>query len=340
MSNQWRITLPIYDPKTLDNSTVGTFSDCPRLGLFRYGMRRGFGGKNWPIQFGLGYHKYREVLEEEIEGSGMLTDTEHETALNAALDGFIEPPADHRHSFLTSTRLIQSCTHARLKVEKERKAGQILVTQSEDSFDLSLPFEICHDCGWGRYLSKDREGQTYCPQCGGEEIHSSSHGGRVDQHITWQGQQLVRDFKTTSRMGPRYWHKYSPNGQLSGYVWSGQQLSGRKFGGAMVEVLYNTKNEGPIIKQQLITRSPGSITQWEASMYWEHRFIRMMFAAKEEMGYLAFPQRTNHCSQYSGCAFQDACQSESGADIEKWLENYTLYSHWDFTDPDKETSKE
>jgi hypothetical protein len=210
-------------------------------------------------------------------------------------------------------RLIRSCEHAYERVLRERKAGQIFVTQSEDSFDLSLPFEI--------------------------DGNQAAHGGRVDQHISWQGQQWVRDFKTTSRMGPRYWDKYSPNHQLSGYVWSGQQLSGRKFGGALVEVLYNTKSEGPIIKQQIITRSPGAIKQWEASMYWEHRFIRQMFAAREEMGFLAFPQRTNHCSQYSGCAFRAACQEDSGKDIETWLENYTIHSHWDFTDPDKEAAK-
>jgi hypothetical protein len=300
-------------------------------------MRRGFGGKNWPIQFGLGYHKYREELENEAEKAGTLTQEIHNGALDTALQGFEEPPADHRHAFLTSTRLVRSCEHAYERVKKERKNGQIIVTQSEDSFDLSLPFRVCKSCGHGEWGRDDVVDQ--CPVCSKLDYISARHGGRVDQHISWTGEQYVRDFKTTSRMGKYYWNKYSPNAQLSGYVWSGQQLSGRRFGGALVEVLYNTKNEGPIIKQQRISRTPGALTQWEASMYWEHRFIRMMFAAREEMGYLAFPQRTNHCGQYSGCAFRQACEEESGKDIEKWLENYTLYSHWDFTDPDKEVAK-
>jgi hypothetical protein len=336
MSERWRINLPVFEPETLDNSMVGTYSDCPRLGLYRYGMRRGFGGKNWPIQFGLAYHKYRETIENESARVGELTDETHGLAIAHAMEGFEEPPAEHRHSFLTSTRLGVSCEHAYRRIQRERKAGQILVTQSEDSFDLTLPFWICHECGMGGWGSQWKK---LCPQCGAENIHQASHGGRVDQHIAWGGDQYVRDFKTTSRMGPRYWDKYSPNGQLSGYVWSGHQLSGRRFGGALVEVLYNTKTEGPIIKQRLITRTAGAIEQWQASMFWEHRFIRMMFAAREEMGYLAFPQRTNHCGQYSGCAFRDACQEDSGKDIDKWLENYTIYSHWDFTDPDKEAAK-
>jgi hypothetical protein len=71
----------------------------------------------------------------------------------------------------------------------------------------------------------------------------------------------------------------------------------------------------------------------------EHSMLQMMFSRVEELGYLAFPQRTSECGNFAGCAFRDACKLANGRQIDQWLENYTISSTWDFTNPDKEESK-
>ena len=57
------LSLPIVEPEVFDNSMLSTFQRCPRKGFYQYGLQRSPSGTNYPIQFGVGYHKFRETLE-------------------------------------------------------------------------------------------------------------------------------------------------------------------------------------------------------------------------------------------------------------------------------------
>lgn len=341
---KWKIKLPIFPPsEVLDNSQLTEYARCPRRGLYRYGMRRAFGGKSWSIQFGLAYHKYRETVEVlMVEEESDLTNEIHVKGIGAATEGWEDPPVEHKFGYLNLNRLMKTLVKAKARIINEKRDGKIVVTRTEDSFDLELPFLYCEDCG---YTTLDLK-STSCSQCRvlkeTIKLKRARVGGRVDQFITFvslNNARMIRDFKSTSRMGPTYSLKFDPNSQFQGYTWSGEELSGQEFDGALIETVYNTKNEGPEIFQHYVQFSRGQQQSWLASVMIENQLIRSMWARVDELGYLAFPQRTNACGDFGGCGYREACLASSGWEIEQWMENYTMYSHWDFANPDGEESK-
>ena len=351
--SKWKIKLPIYPPgEVTDNSTNTEYASCPRKGLYRYGMRRGFEGKSWPIQYGLAFHKYREVVGDQMaESKGPMTDEIHEKGIEAAVEGWEQPPLEHKKGYLDLHRLMLAIEQGRKKVEYEYDNETIIVTRTEDSFDLELPFRICLECGWTRVTTEPHAFTMHmCSQCSStEEMITPRHGGRVDQFVNFVAlgnANMIRDFKTTGWAGKEksaarnnYPLKFDPNSQLQGYTWSGCVLSGEEFKGVIIETVYNTKDHGPEIFQNYVEFSKGQIIQWLASVMMERQMLQAMWARVDELGYLAFPQRTNNCMNFGRCGFIDACKASSGWEIEQWLENYTVYSHWDFTNPDEEESK-
>jgi len=334
--SKWRVSLPLYPPEEVtDNSTRQEYTTCMRKGFYRYGLRRGFEGKNWSIQFGLAYHKYREAAEDFMREKGVGISNEiHELAWAEAIKGWEDPPIDHRKSYLDQARLFQVCMMAKERIEIEQKSGSVKVTRSEDSFDLELPFFVCSKCGWAT-LTHDK----VCQRCRDNESEQIRlrHGGRVDQFVEFMNGYYIRDWKTTSYMPYHYEKKFDPSSQIQGYVWAGSLLSGRSFDGALIETVYNTKSK-PQIFQHYVNFSKGQQEQWIASQMMHEQFIRTSWARVEELGYLAFPQNTGARTMYAPCPFLEACRMGSGREIEAWLESYTIYSHWDFTDPDKEES--
>jgi len=354
--SKWKISLPIYPPdEVLDNSTRSEYMACMRLGFYKYGMRLGFGGKSWPIQIGLAYHKYREVVEKVMMNQGeSMSDRIHEHGIEHALKGWEEPPipthpdARKDESHLNQARLLTCLDMARTRIELEQQTGSVVVFRAEDSFDLEFPFMVCHSCGWaspdppedGLEIEEGAVVTYLCHRCiGGGNILRSRHGGRVDQFIEFNHGLNIRDFKNTKWKDKNYEKKFSPNAQIQGYVWAGGQLSGRNFDGAVIETVHHLKG-GSTIHQHYVEYSTGQQEQWVASQMMHEQFIRTAWARVEELGYLAFPQNTNSCFRFNKpCRWTMPCQMGSAFEIEKWLENNTIHSHWDFMNPDKEEAK-
>lgn len=328
----------------MDNSTVTEYARCPRRGLYRYGLRRGFVGQSWAIQYGLAYHKYREVVENlMIKRKCKMNDEVHQLAFEAATAGWEDPPLEHKHAYLDLPRLIEALIIARQRIESEQRSGQISVLRAEDAFDLELPFLLCKKCSWA---TLDENEVVHCSNCGnsdGEGFIHARHGGRIDQFIvfhTLNDGKYVRDFKTTGWKDRNYEQKFDPNSALQGYTWAAGELSGRAFQGTLIETVYNTKLKGPIISQHYVTYSKNQQENWLASLMMERQFIQTMWDRSEELGYLAFPQRTEACGDYGGCGFREACRTGGVYELENWLKNETTYSEWDFTNPEKETANE
>lgn len=303
------VTLPIFEPEVFDNSMMETHSRCPRKYFYRYGLRRAPRGENFPIQFGLAYHDYRERIQPHfIEGVGVPLEV-HEALRNEIVGAYEDPPLGHRKDYLTASRLEQTLDLAFARINHEVNQG-LKVIQSEQSFQLELD--------------------------GVEELF----GGRMDQVIFWNGAVWMRDFKTTSRMGSSYSKKFNPSNQMTGYVWAAGKLGGKLPKGVLIEVVYNTKRSGPEFHQFLTERTPGQIEQWMETAKSEIAEIRRNHQRTEKMGYLAWPQRTGACEDFGGCFYKDACKGDSAFGIEFFLKNQTDYSEWDFNDPNKESASE
>lgn len=306
-------TLDVNAPPAFDNSILSTHQRCPRRAFYEYYLDRAVTAKNWPIQFGSAYHKFREVLDEVYlqnvtRGDKSLSDVADDAfslAWTAALSvegGFEDPPDEHRKSYLHAERLQETCEQAFARWKQEKRDGSVEVLHPEQAFELELP-----------------NGELYT--------------GRMDQIIRWNGDLWVRDFKTTTRMGRTYADNFEPNNQFTGYVWAAQQLSGQNVDGAWVEVAYNTKRKGPEFHDFLTTRGPQAIREWLEETQYEIEEARR----HEQDG--IFPKRTTACNDYGGCPFREACNMGSWRARENWLEQRTVYSHWDPMNPEEEAEE-
>lgn len=303
--------LPVHPPESFDNSMLSTFQRCPRKAFYHYYLNRAPDGINYPIQFGLGYHKYREILEriyiqKVVNGSEELTQNSaeawHEIAFATALKvhDFTDPPLDHRKSYLDTERLRESCDLALERWMREKAQGKIHVLFTEQPVAVPLP-------------DIDEE-----------------YTGKMDQIVEWNGELWVRDFKTTSRMGKNYSDQFDPNNQMTGYVWMAEQLSGRRVKGVMIEVVYNTKRNGPEFHPFLSTRSPQAIEDWLEEVQYEIETARRY--EKDDR----YPKRTTACRDYGGCFFRGACQKANWRTRENWLRSKTIRSVWDPLNPEEE----
>lgn len=304
--SKFPISLPVYEPEVFDNTIAQAHATCPRKGLYEYGLRRAPIGTNYAFSWGTAYHKYREVLSKLLmtyEGKDV-PDEAHSLAMKTALEKWEQPELGHKRDWMTTLRLIKTLEAARARVAHERKTGLLRVVRTEDAFDLELP------------ASHER------------------WGGRIDEVIEQAGQLWIRDFKTSSMMGKTYDDTFDPNGQMTGYTWAGEQLSGQRIQGVLVEVIYNTSKQGPDFHQFLSARSPGQIEQWYEGTKVEIATIRGYYEQLPEKGYVAFPQRTGACGNYGGCYYRNACRQGSARMTEAWLNSNTEYREWDYTNPD------
>ena len=55
--------LPVRDRRSLDNSILESTGRCPRLSCYNYRLNRAGRAENYPINFGVAYHKFRDALE-------------------------------------------------------------------------------------------------------------------------------------------------------------------------------------------------------------------------------------------------------------------------------------
>lgn len=316
------LSLPIVEPEVFDNSMLSTFQRCPRKGFYQYALQRAPAGINFPIQFGVAYHKFRESLEHlynelVVEGGKDLDDPKFrvllfEVAAKRALQvtrltdpdgkpyyGWKEPPVEHRHSYLSESRLLITCRDAFETWLDEKEEGKTVIVLTEQSFDLDLPNE-------------------------------ERYGGRFDQLVTLNRNLWLRDFKTTSRMGQGYAARFDPDNQMPGYIWASQRLSDEEVEGVIIEVVYNTKTKGPEFHPFLSTRTPWQIENWVEEVANEIEGVRRHFLNG------IFPKRTTACNDYGGCFFREACRCDGWPNIERWLLSNTSHSVWDFANPEKE----
>lgn len=313
--------LPVYQPRVLDHSTIEAHARCPRKAFYSYYLRRGPIGTNYPIGWGVVYHKFRELLDvqwlsaieegrhpKELVKDVARVDQMRRNAFELSTANWEDPPPEHKKAWMTYDRLSDTLDMGYERWLTEKRQGEIIVLFTERAFELFLP-----------------SGRPY--------------GGRMDQIVMWNGKLWARDFKTTSRMGASFPQQFEPNNQMTGYTWAAKEISLRDVEGVIIEVPYNTKTKGPEIHQFLSTRNKGHLEQWIASIEDEQDNIELHLARTKERGLLAWPMRTTSCSDYGGCYYRGACQQSTPVMVEKWLEANTKYSEWDFTNPEGEEAE-
>ena len=291
-------SLPETPRDSFDNSMLEAHKQCPRYYWVRYELNRSPLERSFPITFGNAYHRYREILDLAWLKDSELHPEYHDLAVAAAFKIFgtgdsADPPLDHKHSFLTRARLLQTLEQAWEYWTAEKTTGDYVTIEAEQSFQLPLP------SGW-------------------------HYGGKIDNVFRWGRDLWIKDYKTTSRMGRTYAHQFEPNAQFTGYIWGVRNLSGRRVKGVMVETVYNTKNIGPEHSNFLSTRTDGAIEEWISDT---EAAIEDVVRDRERR---YFPKRTSACMNYGGCYFREFCKLGNWKSREDWLDGHTEGRVWDF----------
>lgn len=283
-----------HEPVVRDSTYDMAFKTCPRLGFLKLVL--GFRPKETKpyFSFGICYHKFREILQNEL-----MKGSSDQNAVLAALNATMalwkkigtEPDVNTQWDFLTGARLIASCQKAAKHVFAERQQGNIKVLATEQ------PFQV--------YLSDNK----------------TLIGGRADQIVLWNGKLWGRDFKTTSKMGKFYDRTLEPNDQFTRYTLGESKLQGTRVQGQIVEVLYNSKKEGPEIHPKISSRTEEQLVRWENDMI--------------EFGVLLDYYRTHDYypmfeKQCPFCEFHSVCKQPTESGMMAQLESRFEQRPWDF----------
>ena len=276
---------PRVEPLARDHSSMKLAKDCMLKYFFQVVL--GFREKSTPQYFVYGgaYHKFKEVLEQS-KGDIKLA---AESAITYFMKRGGNPPVGTKYDHLTVQRLVKSFGLAFKSWEKEKSQGRIEVLAIEQIATVPLP-------NGGPLIS-----------------------GKLDQIVRWNQKVWGRDFKTSSKNSAWFSRGLSPNDQMIRYTYIESQLCGEPVQGQIVEVLFNSKKEGPKIEEFLAAFTRGEIDRWIAEQIeWERTLQR----ARETN---IWPRNENHCVY---CPFHSVCKRPTEAAMMAALENdYVMKPH-------------
>ena len=292
-----------YEPVIEDSSAMMTYKTCPRLYLLRIIL--GFVPKENPpyFAFGTAYHKFREVLEITHKAGG--DDTEAmKAAMIAGLHSYqksgVVVKIGTRFDFLTPERLLQSFKVTWDWWRKEKEDKRLIVVETEQPIMTQGPD--------GKWVA-----------------------GRADQMVRWNGEPWGRDFKTSSKMGDFYKRTLEPNDQFTRYTYIESVLNGAEVDlsnkkgiikGQLVEVLYNTKNEGPKIIPFQTTRTLEQLQEWmKDRMFWAEMIDKSRLTDN-------YPMNEKSCAF---CKMHSVCTKTSESAQLYELKSHFKIEPWDCT---------
>jgi hypothetical protein len=129
--------------------------------------------------------------------------------------------------------------------------------------------------------------------------------GHMDKVSTVQDHVYVHERKhTVTTLSPSYFDKYSPNTQVTGYIFGASIVLGKRIQGAFVDaaqIAVNFTRFG----RSIVNRTKGQIEEWyQGTLHW----IKLAEQAAQENHY---PMNEESCSNFGGCAFRNVCSKDA-----------------------------
>lgn len=149
------------------------------------------------------------------------------------------------------------------------------------------------------------------------------YSGKIDLPIVQEGNIYIMDHKTTSMLGNMFWDEMRMSSQQRGYVWSFEQLTGKRLHGYYINAI-RTKVPPQYVLDGKPSRSGKALTPeswWNESLQRE----RFLLQPGEGQAWLAntldlidefffhyrrgyMPQKTKWCAFYGRCPYYEVCQ--------------------------------
>lgn len=276
-----------HEPLIKDHTSVIAAKTCLRKYFYQIVIAKRPKEDAIYFAWGSAYHKFREILELTKDLPKAMTAG---AGVWQAKQG-ANPPVGHKFEFLTAERLIKSFTVAYEHWQEEKRQNRVEVLAVEQPFNVEL-------------------------------ADGSFTSGRVDQIVRWGGKIWGRDFKTSSKEGMFYSRSLEPNDQFTRYTFAESKLAGEPVQGQIIEVLYNSKKEGPRISTYTAARSRYQLEQWEKENIHFNKIISL--SRNEDV----WPMQEVGCPF---CPYHSVCKLPSEAAQMAQLDAEYVTRPWDNT---------
>ena len=267
--------------KAWDNTSLELFRTCPRK--YQLQILEGWIPKapRSALIFGIWVHECMELywtLRSENK--------DHKEALRLtvrrAMEISYQVDLGDREKTRDRFRLIQTIVWYLYQHHKD-SCKTAISAEGKPAVELSFAFAL-------PILSPDGDHYLYC--------------GHIDRVVEYAGEVFVLDYKTTtSTLNQRYFAKYSPNGQLTGYIIAANSLMRERVKGAIIDAMQVAKSFSRFARGQT-DRTNAQLSEFIQSV----EFWITMAERCVEINY--WPTNEASCDKYGGCEFRDICNKD------------------------------
>jgi len=262
----------------IDNSTLETFTTCPRAAFYQLGLKRTISRKKAALGFGGAVHK---ILEQRyLRGTNPLLGEDPKLCLQAGLD-ILKDSAIDPEDFRTPDYLIEVWDKYQAKYPVE--TFEVVDGFVEKEFAIPL-------------------GVVYAGSLEVPVVWT----GRIDAIIGDRDLYRVLDHKTTTMMGPSYFEEFNISSQMMGYTWAASHLLGREINGVLINAIALRKptktGKGIEFERMHVYITPENLVEWRNNT---------LYVIGDLLRYWAqnyFPMHTKQCvGKYGRCQYYDVC---------------------------------
>lgn len=166
--------------------------------------------------------------------------------------------------------------------------------------------------------------RAYITSCTNEDYLLTGH---LDRVVNWNNKPWIVDRKTTknsllrSEDAEKFFAKFSPDDQMSGYYFGGQVIFDQPIGGIIIDAS-QTGATFTRFQRGFTRRTPSQLNEW-------HEDLRYLFREAETYAKdNHYPKREKSCNMYGGCPFRLVC-SESPEMRQELLDKFYTRRVWD-----------
>ena len=286
-----------------DSTSMGALKRCPRY--YQYAIIEGWAPRAESVHlvFGLHYHSALEFYyRQQVEG------VDHESAVRAVVRRALEATWDRKlsrpwfsdHKQKNRETLLRSIVWY-LDQFKHDPMTTVTLANGKPAVELTFKFTTS-------YTAMTGEPILWC--------------GHLDRLVSYNDDFFTMDHKTTtSAVDERFFQKFSPDNQFSGYIYAGK-------------VIYNTPLKGIVVngvqigvnfsrfQRQIVMRHDAVLDEWYGG-------LGTFFKQAEDYALANYwPMNEMSCGNYGGCAFRDVC-SKPPSIRPTWLKADFTRRVWD-----------
>jgi len=280
-----------------DSTSMGWLQECPRK--YQLHMLSRWSAKKMaaPLEFGILFHSamvvYHKAQAEKVDYDEAL----HRTLQFCLTAGHnLDDSTDNRRTRFTLTRAVVWY----LDQHRDDAVETVILDNGNPATELSFRVELPR-------ISETGDPYLWC--------------GHIDRLGVLTGEYVVTDYKTTGSLGEQFESQFSPNIQVSGYLFAcNMLLKSLPMDKVLIDGIELKVNFNRFFRS-FAHRSEAQLDEWVRNTCFHIRLAELY--AQENY----WPMNEKSCGNYGGCVFRGICSKDpSVRDI--WLAGDFYEREW------------